>query len=121
MKLFFIGSLIVFMVTAAPYMYGEDKSITGRMDDGMMMDKYAPKSDMSKHQEMMQQGMMMHMMMMKEVVPTADGGVVVLMGDKLFKYDKNLELKKETELKIDWDRMQKMMQEMKQRMSQMSQ
>ena len=42
-------------------------------------------------------GMMMH----KTVVATSDGGVVVMMGDKLVKYDKNLNLVKETELKME--------------------
>ena len=42
-------------------------------------------------------GMMKH----KCVVATSDGGVVVMMGDKLAKYDKNLNLVKETELKME--------------------
>lgn len=45
--------------------------------------------------------MMMKSVMEKEMVATEDGSVVVLAGNKLMKYDKNLELKKEVELKYD--------------------
>jgi hypothetical protein len=37
----------------------------------------------------------------KGMVATEDGSVVVLVGNKLFKYDKNLQLKKEAEIKCD--------------------
>jgi|WetSurMetagenome_2_1015567.scaffolds.fasta_scaffold09233_5 hypothetical protein len=49
------------------------------------------------------------MMMGKSLVATADGGVVVWLGNKLFKYDKDLVLQKEGEIKIDMEGMQKMM------------
>ncbi len=39
-------------------------------------------------------GMMMKMMKGKAIVASGDGGVVILAGDKLLKYDKNLVLKK---------------------------
>jgi hypothetical protein len=39
------------------------------------------------------------MMMSKSLVATKDGGVVVLLGNKLFKYDKDLVLQKEVEIK----------------------
>lgn len=45
--------------------------------------------------------MMMKDMMKKEIVATDDGSVVVMVGNKLMKYDKNLELKKEVEIKCD--------------------
>ncbi len=63
---------------------------------------------------MMGQGMMdmCKMMMGKSVVATSDGGVVVLMGNKLQKYDKNLELKKEVEIKVDMESMRKMKKQM---------
>lgn len=51
-------------------------------------------------------------MMGKTMVPSDDGGVIVMIGNKLYKYDKNLELKKETELSIDYESMKKMMMEM---------
>ena len=42
-------------------------------------------------------GMMMH----KTIIATEDGGVVVMMGDKLVKYDKNLNLVKEVEFNME--------------------
>jgi len=50
------------------------------------------------------------MMMGKSLVATADGGVVVMCCNKLFKYDKDLVLQKEAEIKIDMEAMQKMME-----------
>jgi hypothetical protein len=50
------------------------------------------------------------MMMGKSLVATADGGVVVMCCNKLFKYDKDLVLQKEAEIKIDMKNMQKMME-----------
>ena len=90
-------------------------------------------NDMTMHKQMMDKGMMgqqmpgkpmpmmcpMHMMMAqqmmeKEVVATSDGGVIVMVDNKLQKYDKDLNLVKEVDLKIDTKAMQdKMMQMMK--------
>jgi len=83
------------------------------------MDKDAMKPGMMGHgmmgQGMMDKGKMMEMgkmMMGKSVVATTDGGVVVLIGNKLQKYDKNLELKKEVEIKVDMESMRKMKKQM---------
>lgn len=38
---------------------------------------------------------------------TEDGGAIVMMGNKLMKYDKDLNLVKEVEIKIDWEKMHK--------------
>lgn len=57
-------------------------------------------------------GMMMMGGMMGRAVVPVDGGVVVMVGNKLQKYDKDLKLVKEVELKIDMQGMQKMMQGM---------
>lgn len=75
-----------------------------------MVNKESQKSMMGSGM-MMQQGqkegmrpmpsMMMKSMMEKSMVATQDGGVVVLIGNKLLKYDKNLNLQKEVEIKID--------------------
>ena len=56
---------------------------------------------------------MMKSMMERSVVATSDGGVVVVMGNKLIKYDKDLNVVKEAELKMDMEGMQKMMDNMK--------
>jgi hypothetical protein len=53
--------------------------------------------------------MMDMMRMMGNLVATSDGGVVVMMGNRLYKYDKNLNLIKETEMKIDMKSMHEMM------------
>src|SRR5512135_3503646 len=58
---------------------------------------------------MMHNPMMMKMMMPKQMVASNDGGVIVMAGNKLYKYDKNLNLVKETEIKLDMGDMEKMM------------
>ncbi len=59
----------------------------------------------------------MHGMMMGKsgIVATQDGGVIVMTGNKLYKYDKDLNLVKEAEVKMDMEGMQKMMTEMKEK------
>jgi len=49
-------------------------------------------------------------MMKESLVATQDGGVIVMIGNKLQKYDKNLTLKKEVEIKIDMEAMRKMVE-----------
>ena len=83
----------------------------GRMDKGMM-DKDMMGKGM-RDGKMMGMHPMMKSMMEKLMVPTADGGVVVLMGNKLTKYDKDLNVVKEVEIKMDMEGMQKMMENMK--------
>lgn len=79
----------------------------GKMEKKMM-------GESSMHKKMMGKSKMMEKcsmakMMKKEVVATEDGGVIVMVGNKLLKYDQDLNLKKEVEIKID---MKKMMKEM---------
>jgi hypothetical protein len=56
---------------------------------------------------------MYKMMSSKELLATQDGGVVLMLGNKLIKYDANINLVKEVEIKIDIEAMQKTMEEMK--------
>ena len=80
-------------------------------------------SMMDQQSVMGQQGMMgkdkmmkmnnMRGMMGRSLVATSDGGVIVMVGNKLLKYDKNLDLKKEVEIKMDVEGMRKMMKQMK--------
>ncbi len=56
---------------------------------------------------MMMGPMMMKSMMEKTVTATSDGGVVVLSGNKLTKFDKDLKLVGEAEVKVDMDAMKK--------------
>ncbi len=57
----------------------------------------------------------MHKMMMggKELITTQDGGVVLMMGNKLIKYDASMNLVKEVEIKMDMEAMKNSMEEMK--------
>ena len=55
--------------------------------------------DSSMHARM--QSHMKEHRMMPAMVPSGDGGVILMAGKKLYKYDKNLVLKKEAEIKLD--------------------
>ncbi len=57
-------------------------------------------------------GMMMGSMMCMAVVSTEDGGVIVLAGDKLLRYDKDLSLTKEVKIEMDLEGTQKKMAQM---------
>ena len=56
--------------------------------------------------------MMMKMMTEKTVGATSDGGIVVLAGNHLVKYDKDLNVVKEVDVKVDMDAMKKDMEGM---------
>ncbi len=77
---------------------------TGMMGKGMMG---------SKMMGMMGMCPMMQSMMQRQVVATSDGGIIVVSGNKLTKYDKDLNVVKEVEQKMDMEAMQKMMENMK--------
>ena len=79
---------------------GQDGMRQGGMRHGGMMDSSA-----------MCGMMMMHFMKPSTAFSTQDGGFVVIMGNKIRKYDKNVELKKEVEMKVDTTAMRKMMQQ----------
>jgi hypothetical protein len=51
-------------------------------------------------------------MMSNSMVATQDGGVVVMIGNKLYKYDQNLSLKKETQISVDYEGLKSMMMKM---------
>ena len=57
-------------------------------------------------------GMMMKSMMEKTIVATSDGGIIVSAGNKLTKYDKDLNVVKEVEIKMDMEGMHKQMMDM---------
>lgn len=56
--------------------------------------------------------MMMGSMMSKTIVPTEDNGVIVLAGEKLMKFDKDLNLVKEAQVPIDTEAIQSKMTQM---------
>jgi len=91
-------------------------SLALAQDQNPAQNKDASGKDMAgdkMHKGMMGKGMMMPMMMAKQMVASNDGGVIVLAGNKLYKYDKNLTLVKEAEVKVDKEAMEKMMADMK--------
>lgn len=79
---------------------------------GQMIDKGMKAGKMKKHP---MGGMMMKKMAEKQMVATEDDGVIILIGNKLIKYDKDLNLVKEVELNIDFEVTQKMMEKMKEK------
>jgi hypothetical protein len=86
----------------------------GMMDSNdMMMQRRGWMAGQGDMMGMNQMHMMMAQSMMNiSMVPTEEGGVIVLAYDKLLKYNKNLELVKEVELKIDTEQMQKKVEDM---------
>ena len=89
------------------------KDMMGDVDKGMgMMGGGMMKGGMMDGKMMDMMGMM-HSMMQKQVVATNDGGIIVVAGNKITKYDKDLNVVKEVELKMDMEGMQKMMDNMK--------
>jgi len=99
-----IGAVAVF---AAEHMGG------GMMGGGGMMSNREDTQQGMQQGGMMGRGMMMDgmgpMMGGGSLATNEDGGVIVLMGNQLYKYDKDLNLIKQVEIKIDWQAMQKMM------------
>lgn len=72
------------------------------------------KQGMMKDMPMMQKtrGHMMGGMMKREVVATDDGGVILVVGNLLLKYDEDLELVKKTTIEISDEDMRRMMEKM---------
>ena len=82
----------------------------GMMGQGMMAKGMMGQPMMQQGQARPMQGMMMKAMMEKEMVATPDGGVIIMVGNKLLKYDKDLNLKKEVEIvKFDKEAMMEKM------------
>jgi hypothetical protein len=52
--------------------------------------------------------MLMRYVMGKQIIATSDGGVVVAIGNRLYKYDSNLNLQKDVEIPIDMEDLNKM-------------
>ncbi|WP_435549628.1 hypothetical protein [Desulfobacterium sp. N47] len=91
---------------------GEQSGEMGEMMSGQgMMGK---KGMMGMHSMggCMMQGMPMCGMMSKSMVATEDGGVIIMIGNKIYKYDKELKLTKEAEVPIDYKNVKHMMMKM---------
>lgn len=107
----FFVLIAVFLLAIAvrgPMSFAQGMGATAGKD--MMKGDMMGKGKMTKMPPM--SGMMMKGMAEKSMVATADGGVIVLVGNKLIKYDKDLNVVKEVEIKIDMEAMRKNMREM---------
>lgn len=106
MKRLIFGIFIMFVALSlgAP-LYAHDKEM------GMMGTESGENKGMMGG-KMMGMHMMMKMILEKSVVATEDGGIVVVAGNKITKYDKDLNVVKEAEIKMDIEAMQKNMKEM---------
>lgn len=117
MALFFVGFASMVMAqdaetdtdTGASVMEQEegvmDMGQMGKMKGKMKGKMMHRKKDMGRDK----MAMMMKPMMQKQIVATKDGGVVVLSGNRLLKYDKNLNLKSETQIPMDKEWMHEIM------------
>lgn len=125
MKKTIILFAVVALVAAGSYVVFANEQMGGGMMRGGMMRGGMTSGNENKQQEMGQGSMMGGMrgrdmmgadmmgmgamMNSSSIVATQDGGVVVLMGNELFKYDKDLSLVKQTEIKFNWENWQQMM------------
>ena len=97
-KAVFVSMLIALFMAMSVISFAQDPEET----EGSMMGKKMKKYKMGGMQSMMKK---MHS---KEMVATKDGGVIVMYGKKLLKYD-NLKLVKEAKIKMDTEHMKKKM------------
>ena len=113
-----VASVFVFSLLAAAHLLWAQDPITNK-EPGPPMEDMGPggKMGMGEDKMMMRQAMMCPIcsaaikgMMNPQIVATSDGSVIVAAGPRLMKYDKDLNLVKEVEIKID---MQAMMEKMK--------
>ena len=116
-KLALIAVVVILAVSFSGIaLAGGDKDCEmGRQCKSMFGNMFGPKD---KGMEMGRCMCPMHKMMVRrvmdrEIIATYDGGIAVVLGNKITKYDKDMNLIKEVEIKIDMDVMKKSMEEMK--------
>ncbi|MGE0269407.1 MAG: hypothetical protein AB7S78_13235 [Candidatus Omnitrophota bacterium] len=97
--------MAVVLFAASGLVYAQEMK-GGMMGSGMMGKGMMDGKMMGMHSMMMK-------MMDRNVVATSDGGIVIVSGNKVAKFDKDLNLVKEVELKMDTEGMRKMMDNMK--------
>ncbi|MFH1441491.1 MAG: hypothetical protein ABIH18_05585 [Candidatus Omnitrophota bacterium] len=126
-----LGVILVTLFVFVPFVFAQESgktAVEAMMRDSMMSGgskmKQKCMSMMQKNKRKMGMNnsckmMLMKSMMAKQLVPTEDGGVILMCGNKLYKYDKNLELIKEVEIKVDMDKMKDMMMKMRKTCSMM--
>lgn len=119
-------SIIVAIITAFILTSGGICFAQASDDQTGKMGKMMSDQGMMGHQKKSDQGMMGRDqmgkgMMSKSMVATQDGGVVVMIGNRLYKFDQNLNLKKETEITVDYEGMKGMMMKMQKMRMEMDQ
>jgi hypothetical protein len=119
-------SIIVAIITAFILTSGDICFAQASDDQTGKMGKMMSAQGMMGHQKKSDQGMMGRDqmgkgMMSKSMVATQDGGVVVMIGNRLYKFDQNLNLKKETEITVDYEGMKGMMMKMQKMCMEMDQ
>ena len=106
-------AVVVLLATGSYFVFAQDPMGGGMMGGGMMgsnMQQRGMRSGPTQNRGMMGPNSMMGPMMHStSVVATQDGGVVVLMGNELLKYDKELNLTKKVEINFDWEKWQETM------------
>jgi len=114
----FIVAITMIAVIGFGRMIQAEEHIMDR-DNGHMMRhgaKYNGQKGMMMDKPMMGGGMMMgRMMMQPKIIATSDGGVVAVVGNKLIKYDSELNVTAEAEIELDEKEMRKMMKKMHKR------
>jgi len=110
-----VAAIIVSVVSGA-YLAAMDPIASNSHSNSKMHKKMGEKPMMYDHKGKMgmcrMHMMMAHAMFQKKIVASSDGGAIIMIGKKLYKYDSNLNLIKETEIKIDVNEMQADMHKM---------
>ena len=106
-----LAALVIGTVTIGISALAEEH-MGGKEMGHMMMHGEKEDMMMKKDMPMMGGGMMMGRMMQPKIVATSDGGAIVVIGRKLIKYDKNLNVASEAEIKVDEKEMMDMMKKM---------
>jgi hypothetical protein len=113
----FVVALASVFALCAPTTAQHGHRGNGMMDGGMMGGRgMMMGSDSAGGCPMMGMGMMMP----RQVVPV-NGGIVVVMGNKLIKFDEDLEKQKEVTLEVDEEALERMMERMRNMRSRMQQ
>jgi hypothetical protein len=109
-----VMALIFSVAMIGPAMAETQKSEKQSATTGEMMgEKHMMGKEMKEREGCRMGDMPMHCMMSKQMIATSDGGIVVTIGNKLYKYDSSLNLQKEVEIPVDMEGMKKMMMNMK--------
>lgn len=105
-KIALIGALVVALSAGVAFaQMGNGRMMNGD-EQGYMMNRNMMNMPMMYGRHMMG-------MMGNNIVATSDGGVVVMSFNKLYKFDKNLKLVKETNIPFDKEHVQKMIETMR--------